>query len=401
MYCGCLFLCVKHIWKIVLICFILFLFVGCVSATDNTDSLNTVEYNTTCQLNNSLLNSNKLTEDTLDLACVPLSLMSIMASNGIIVSKEEAINKTNVTTNIGNAENLANGVIAYGSHFNVIKIKNITDFNTLKTLYTFPNINIVLVVLMDNRPHFGHVKEMNKEGILFNHGLFMSYSVLKKRLMDTCMIESKYDLDFSCFGEIVNRSEWVNIKGQLSPIELFKFNYVLIDRSLNTNGEYLNLKMNIKDEVNLRSIESMEIILFRDSLKPKMANLAKIKDRLEPVYNNPNVSPTLLVDLNNILTPMQVNLNDTISHLKYLINTIKELNMCGSVVKSFYTINNVPLFVDVSKWLNGGCNLFMDNFKKNINSLYPLNAYPELKQRLDAYKMSLLDYYSFVQNGVS
>ena len=178
-------------------------------------------------------------------------------------------------------------------------------------------------------------------------------------------------------------------------------NHGLIGKSITLNNEYNILKANIKNNSYKKGIESTEFILFGDTLKPKMANLLKIQGQLKPIYNNPNASPKLLKDLNNILTPMQVNLNDTISHLKYLINTIKELNMCGSVVKSFYTINNVPLFVDVSKWLNGGCNLFMDNFKKNINSLYPLNAYPELKQRLDAYKMSLLDYYSFVQNGVS
>ncbi|MCQ2963944.1 MAG: hypothetical protein MJ203_00010 [archaeon] len=87
---------------------------------------------------------------------------------------------------------------------------------------------------------------------------------------------------------------------------------------------------------------------------------------------------------------MQPNLNDTISHLNYLIGMINKHCINNDNLKASNVVVN-PKVVDVPKLL-GDCSeaitenpvlkQFVKNFEDSVNRLNPLNARPEIKEYL-------------------
>ena len=100
------------------------------------------------------------------------------------------------------------------------------------------------------------------------------------------VITNDDSLNLSCFGESVNKSEWFNITGKLTQRDLFNYNYGMVGKAIKLNKEYNNLKKNIKDDSDKKGIESLEFILFGNTLKPNMAILLKLQKDLAPIYNN-------------------------------------------------------------------------------------------------------------------
>ena len=402
----------KKCGLVLLTLLLLLVSVSGVCATDNnTDSLTTVEDNS-LELNNTVLSdfnnnvdltnnetTNTISNDSVDLSTVPCAVSSyinVMESYNKTVDVETGIKETHTVNNTTSILGLTNALTKHGLKCNVIKTKSIED---LTNLYKNKKLNIIVHMFIDNQYHFGHIKEIRKNGILFNDNFFIYFKHLKYCYTNiSIIITNGSQLNLNSFGENVNKSEWVNITGKLSEKDLFNLNYGLIDKSITLNKKYNNLKAHIKNSAEKRSIESLETILFGDTLKPKMANLLKIQGQLKPIYNNPNNSKKLLKDLNNILTPMQHNLNDTISHLNYLNKLIKETGNDNLKVSNVVVS---PKVVDVPKLLGDGCNLFMDNLKEAINNLNPLNAHPELREKLDQkyglenHTFGFIDYYTF------
>ncbi|MCQ2738004.1 MAG: cysteine peptidase family C39 domain-containing protein [archaeon] len=379
-----------------------------VCATDNnTDSLTTVGDNS-LELNNTVLSdltnnetTNTISNDSVDLSTVPCAVSSyinVMESYNKTVDVETGIKETHTVNNTTSILGLTNALTKHGLKCNVIKTKSIDD---LTTLYNDKKLNIIVHMFIDNQYHFGHIKEIRKNGILFNDNLFIPYNLLKDYFTGiSIIISNETFFNFNSFGLSVNKSEWSNITGKLTQRELFNHNYGLIGKAINLNDKYVKLKENIKDDSNKQGIESTEFILFGNTLKPKMVNLVKIQGQLKPIYNNPKASSKLLSDLNNILTPMQNNLNDTISHLNYLIKMINKHCNKNNLKASNLVVSPIKQ-VDVPKLLGDGCNLFMDNLKEAINNLNPLNAHPEIREELDQkyglenHTFGFIDYYTF------
>ena len=422
-------------YKIVLVSILFLVSVSGVCAADpdnNNDSLTTVEDNN-LQLNNytvlsasvdvglnnntkvvkncnksMLLNltNNTVTNDSSDsvglstVPCAVSSYISVMESYNKTVDVETGIKETHTVNNITSVEGLVNALTNQGLKCNVIKTKSIDD---LKPLYNDTNVNVILHMFIKPNYHYALIKEVKTDGILFNDNLFIPFNFLKVYYTNIFIIvTNKTSLNLSCFGENVNKSEWANITGKLTQKALFNHNYGLINKSITLNREYNTLKDNIKNESNKKGIESTEFILFGDTLKPKMVNLLKIQKQLKPIYNNPNSSNKLLSDLNNILVPMQPNLNDTITGLETLITMIKKHCINNDNLKSSNVVVSPPpkQFIDVPKLLGDCGSMFVDGFKKSVNNLNPLNAHPELREELDQkyglehHKFGFIDYYT-------
>ena len=332
----------KNYGLLLLTLLLLLLSVGSVCATDNnTDSLITVGDNS-LELNNtsnSVVNltnryNNSIANNTTDLSTVPCavsSYISVMESYNKTVDVETGIKETHTVNNVTSADGLVNAFTNQGLNCSVIKTKGIED---LTTLYKDKKLNIILHMFIKNQYHYGHIKEIRKDGILFNNNFFIYFKHLKYCYTNiSIIITNSSQLNLNSFGENVNKSEWVNITGKLSEKELFNYNYGLIGKSITLNNEYNILKANIKNNSEKRSIESLETILFGDTLKPNVATLLKLQKDLAPIYNNPNAPVKALVIANNVLTPMQHTLNETISSLEYLNKIIKET--CNNNLKSF------------------------------------------------------------------
>ena len=407
-------------YKIVLVSILFLVSVSGVCAVDldtNNDSLTTVEDNNLQLNDNTVLSASNVTSDNVNnltdndnnrvindsfgLSTVPCAVSSyicVMESYNKTVDVETGIKETHTVNNVTSVDGLVNAFTNQGLKCNVIKTKGIED---LTTLYKDKKLNIILHMFIDNQYHFGHIKKVKTDGILFNDGLFIRFNFLKVYYTNiSIIITNESILNLSCFGKSVNKSEWTNITGKLTQKALFNYNYGLINKSITLNKEYNILKANIKDDGDKKSIESTEFILFGNTLKPKMANLLKIQGQLKPIYNNPNASPKLLSDLNNILTPMQHNLNDTISHLNYLIKMINEHCNTKAVKSPIAKVSVLPMCVDVPKLLDDGVKLFVDGFKDSVNNLNPLNAHPELREMyddkygLEHHKFGFIDYYT-------
>ena len=149
--------------------------------------------------------------------------------------------------------------------------------------------------------------------------------------------------------------------------------------------------------------------MFGDTLKPKMANVLTIKKKLKPVIADSNVPDNLLRNFNNALTPMQKNLNETIRHLNYLSDEIIMITNQGDNLKSSNVVVNPIKQVDIPNLL-GDCGeaitenpilkQFVKNFEDSVNNLNPLNAHPELREKLDQkyglehHKFGFIDCYT-------
>ncbi len=350
------------------------------------------------------LNNNTVTNDSSDsvglstVPCAVSSYISVMESYNKTVDVETGIKETHTVNNVTSVDGLVNALINQGLNCSVIKTNSMKD---LIALYNVSNANIITHLFIDNQYHYGHIKDIKKDGILFNDNWFVPYHLFKKWYTGiTIIISNVGQLNFNSFGEHVNKSEWVNITGKLTQRELFNYNYGLISNAINLNNKYVKLKANLNDN-DKKGFDFAEHVLFGDTLKPKIANLVKIQGQLNPIYNNLNAPNKLLVDLNNILVPMQTNLNDTIGHLNYLIKMINECCINNDDnLKSSNVGGNPIKQVDVPKLLGDGCNLFINNLKESINNLNPLNAHPELRERLDQkyglehHKFGFIDYYT-------
>ncbi|MCQ2738508.1 MAG: cysteine peptidase family C39 domain-containing protein, partial [archaeon] len=291
-----------------------------VCATDNnTDSLTTVG-NNSLELNNTLCGSddidltnnkttNTVSNDSSDLSTVPCAVSSyinVMKSYNKTVDVETGIKETNTINNTTSIMGLTNTLTKHGLKCNVIKTKSIED---LTNLYKNKKLNIIVHMFIDNQYHFGHIKEIKKNGVLFNNEWFVPYHLFKDWYTSIAIVITNASyLNISSFVLSVNKSEWANITGKLTQKDLFNHNYGLIGKSITLNKKYVKLKATLNAD-DKKGFDFAEHVLFSDTLKPKMDNLLKIQKQLKPIYNNPNSSNKLLKDLNNILTPMQTNLN--------------------------------------------------------------------------------------------
>ncbi len=348
----------------------------CASDPDNiTGSLTTVGDNS-LELNNTLCGSddvdltnnkttNTVSNDSVDLSTVPCAVSSyinVMKSYNKTVDVETGIKETETVNNTTSILGLTNAFTKHGFKCNVIKTKSIED---LTNLYKDKKLNIIVHLFIKNNYHFGYIKEVSENGILFNDNLFIPYKLLNDYYTNiSIIINNGFFLNINSFSETINKSEWANITGKLTQRELFNLNYGLIGKSITLNKKYVKLRDNIKDDFDKKGIESTEFILFGNTLKPNIATLLKLQKDLAPIYNNPHAPVKALSIANNVLTPMQHNLNETISSLDYLIKMINKHCINNDNLK----VSNVvsPKVVDVPKLLGDGCNLFIDNLKEAI-----------------------------------
>ena len=228
----------KKCGLVLLTLLLLLVSVSGVCATDNnTDSLTTVEDNNLELSHNTVLSdfnnvdltnnktTNTISDDSADLSTVPCAVsayISVMKSYNKTVDVETGIKETYTVNNVTSVDGLVNALTNQGLKCNVIKTKSIND---LKELHKDKRHNIILHMFIKNNYHYGHIKEIRKNGILFNNNLFVPSDLLNLIYTNISIIISKENfLNINRFGEIINRSEWVNITGKLSEKELFKYN---------------------------------------------------------------------------------------------------------------------------------------------------------------------------------